>query len=143
MQQIRTEEAHAIQAGAPAVDVGILDSGIDGNHADFKDSDGTSNVDCARGADFTTGGPGVGVPGACVDNLCTLPDDCEGEDCAPGSRVPGFVSRIVSGEAPEADLPRPQPLQDYPPLNEAKPPTATPIRKPKERKIPNRPGATY
>ncbi len=36
MQQIRTDEAHAVQAGNRSVDVGVLDSGIDGNHVDFK-----------------------------------------------------------------------------------------------------------
>ncbi|RYG35366.1 (Fe-S)-binding protein [bacterium] len=35
-----------------------------------------------------------------------------------GNRVPGFVSRLLSGEAPEADQPRAQVLIDYPPLNE-------------------------
>jgi subtilisin family serine protease len=69
MQQIRTEQAHAVQAGSPLVDVGILDSGIDGNHPDFRDAAGVSNVDCARGRDFVPAGPSVAfVPGACVDN---------------------------------------------------------------------------
>ena len=68
MQQIRTEQAHAIQAGSPAVDVGILDSGIDGRHADFRDEDGTTNVDCVRGRDFVAVGPGVGTPDPCTDN---------------------------------------------------------------------------
>lgn len=71
MQQIRTDEAHAVQAGNRSVDVGVLDSGIDGNHVDFKDSDGTSNVDCARGRNsiaFVPDGPGVGTPDPCIDN---------------------------------------------------------------------------
>jgi len=70
MQQIRTDEAHAIQGGIPAVDVGILDSGIDGNHVDFK-KNGVSNVDCARGHNsvtFVPDGPGVGTPDVCSDN---------------------------------------------------------------------------
>ena len=50
------------------VRVGVLDSGIDGNHLDFKDANGNSNVDCADGADFTADGPGIGNPLACVDN---------------------------------------------------------------------------
>ena len=64
------DEAHAIQGGIPAVDVGILDTGIDGNHVDFKKA-GVSNVDCARGHNsvtFLPTGPGVGTPDPCIDN---------------------------------------------------------------------------
>jgi subtilisin family serine protease len=75
MQQIRAPQAHAQkQAGWRAVDVGILDSGVDGHHVDFTDSGipGTlSNVDCARGhnsVSFLPSGPGVGNPDPCVDN---------------------------------------------------------------------------
>ncbi len=70
MQQIRTDEAHDIQGGIPAVDVGVLDSGIDGNHVDFKKGL-VSNVDCARGRDSLAAlppGVGVGTPDPCVDN---------------------------------------------------------------------------
>jgi subtilisin family serine protease len=65
MQQIRTEQAHAVQAGSPRVDVGILDSGIDGNHVDLRD-----NVDCERGRDFvlSEGVSPLGTPEPCVDN---------------------------------------------------------------------------
>ncbi|HVM17094.1 MAG TPA: S8 family serine peptidase [Gaiellaceae bacterium] len=74
---IRAPEAHAIQAGSPLVEVGILDTGIDGEHLDFVDMDGAlyagsrvpySNVNCAKGADFTTPGPGIGNPDPCTDN---------------------------------------------------------------------------
>ena len=69
MAMIRAPQAHAIQGGWSKVDVGILDSGIDGNHVDFKDLSGGSNVDCARGRDFVPLGPGVGgSPLPCVDN---------------------------------------------------------------------------
>ena len=67
MRQIRAAEAHAIQAGSRVVQVGILDSGIDGRHVDFIDSDGT-NVDCGNGRDFVLPGPGVGNPDPCTDN---------------------------------------------------------------------------
>jgi subtilisin family serine protease len=66
-RQIRAPEAHAIQAGSRLVQVGILDSGIDGRHADFAAEDG-SNVDCALGRDFVAIGPGVGTPDPCTDN---------------------------------------------------------------------------
>jgi subtilisin family serine protease len=70
MQQIRTDQAHDVQGGIPAVDVGVLDSGIDGNHPDFKKGL-VSNVDCARGRNsvtFLPTGPGVGTPDPCTDN---------------------------------------------------------------------------
>jgi subtilisin family serine protease len=74
MRQIRTEEAHAIQAGARAVDVGVLDSGIDGRHVDFTDNGvagGPSNVDCTRGRNSLAAlppGVAVGTPDPCTDN---------------------------------------------------------------------------
>ncbi len=71
MQQIRAPEAHAHQAGGRSVDVGVLDSGIDGRHPDFLLDDGGSNVDCARGRNsisFLPSGPGVGSPDPCTDN---------------------------------------------------------------------------
>jgi glycolate oxidase iron-sulfur subunit len=34
----------------------------------------------------------------------------------PGGRIPGFVSRLVSGELPEVDKPQPQSLAKLPPL---------------------------
>jgi len=68
MRLIRADQAHAVTTGSPKVAVGILDTGIDGAHADFVQAGSGSNVDCGRGADFTAQGPGVGIPAACVDN---------------------------------------------------------------------------
>ena len=70
LQQIRTEQAHQTQAGIAAVDVGVLDSGIDGRHPDFLKA-GVSNVDCARGRDSLASlppGVAVGSPDPCTDN---------------------------------------------------------------------------
>jgi hypothetical protein len=67
MNQIRAPQAQQTLSGSLNVRVGVLDTGIDGNHLDFV-SNGRSNVDCASGADFTFEGPGIGIPAACVDN---------------------------------------------------------------------------
>ena len=71
MDQINAPRAHDRQAGRRAVDVGILDSGIDGRHPDFLLDGAGSNVDCARGRNsvsFLPAGPGVGTPDPCTDN---------------------------------------------------------------------------
>jgi subtilisin family serine protease len=71
MQMIRAPQAHNFQAGSRAVDVGILDSGVDGRHPDFLVDGKGSNVDCARGRNsvgFLPSGPGVGTPDPCTDN---------------------------------------------------------------------------
>ncbi len=71
MALIRAPQAHNFQAGARSVDVGILDSGIDGRHPDFLLDGKGSNVDCARGHNsvrFLPSGPGVGNPDPCTDN---------------------------------------------------------------------------
>ena len=77
MQRIQAPEAHAVQAGAPQVEVGILDTGIDGVHLDFVDAGGPlfgglnplSNVNCEKGKDFVLlNGPGLGDPYPCRDN---------------------------------------------------------------------------
>lgn len=69
MQMIRTPEAHGTQAGWGAVDVGILDTGVDATHLDFALDGGGTNVDCERGRDFVVlVGPGVGSPAPCTDN---------------------------------------------------------------------------
>jgi subtilisin family serine protease len=72
MHMMRVYEAHTIEAGERDVDVGILDSGIDGSHPDFVVGGQGKNVDCARSHNsvefIQDGGPGVGNPDPCVDN---------------------------------------------------------------------------
>ncbi len=70
MKQISTRRAHAVQDGVRRVDVGVLDSGTDGQHPDFT-SGVSSNVDCARGRDSLAvlpPGVAVGNPDPCIDN---------------------------------------------------------------------------
>jgi hypothetical protein len=70
MAMIRSDQAHDIQAGQSAVQVGVLDSGIDGHHVDFTKS-GVSNVDCSKGHDSLAvlpPGVAVGNPDPCIDN---------------------------------------------------------------------------
>jgi len=68
MRQISAPQAHAVQGGRPEVQVGVLDTGIDGRHLDFFKGL-QSNVDCANGRDSVAAGPGVGVPlDPCTDN---------------------------------------------------------------------------
>jgi subtilisin family serine protease len=110
-----TAGAEAVQAGSRLVQVGILDTGIDGNHPDFVDSDG-SNVDCENGADFVPLGPGVDpVPGtedACVDNnfhgthvagiVAARAGNPTGLE--PGPFVPGEPGTGIRGVAPNVTL---------------------------------------
>jgi subtilisin family serine protease len=101
MQQIHAPEAHAYQAGWSAVDVGILDTGIDGAHPDFALDESGSNVDCTRGRNSITfladGGPGAGVADPCIDNAFH------------GTHVAGIVAARandigVAGVAPNVTL---------------------------------------
>ena len=75
MEMIRAPQAHAApngNAGVAAVEVGILDTGIDGTHVDFALDEGGSNVVCTppKAASFTPSpvGTGVGTPIPCQDN---------------------------------------------------------------------------
>jgi subtilisin family serine protease len=85
MAMIRAPQAHAVNGGWSKVDVGILDSGIDGSHVDFRDASGRSNVDCARGRNFVSDGPGIGNPDPCVDNQ------------VHGTHVAGIVAARANG----------------------------------------------
>ena len=91
MRQIQAPEAHALQAGWRKVDVGILDTGIDGLHLDFDDDGlpgGSTNVDCYRGRNsirFMPNGPGVGTLDPCIDNAFH------------GTHVAGIVAAQANG----------------------------------------------
>ncbi len=80
MQQIRAPQAHAVQAGSPLVEVGILDSGVDSTHVDLS-----ANVDCVKARDFVPLGPGIAVGGPCNDNQFH------------GTHVAGIVAGAING----------------------------------------------
>ena len=80
MQQIRAPQAHALQAGSPLVEVGILDSGVDAAHVDLS-----ANVDCVKARDFVPLGPGITVGGPCNDNQFH------------GTHVAGIVAGAING----------------------------------------------
>jgi hypothetical protein len=53
LRDIRASDVHASQIlGSPAVDVAMIDTGIDATHVDFIGSDGRSNVDFERARSF-------------------------------------------------------------------------------------------
>jgi subtilisin family serine protease len=67
-----TRDAHDEQKGNPAVQVGILDTGIDGRHVDLA-----ANVNCGLGRNSINAmvglpdeetNPGIGTPDPCMDN---------------------------------------------------------------------------
>jgi lantibiotic leader peptide-processing serine protease len=72
MKMIRAPQAHGRFGGSRAVDVGILDSGIDSTHVDFTDNGtlaGPTNVDCSRAHVSVPESPAASAvaPGTCVD----------------------------------------------------------------------------
>jgi subtilisin family serine protease len=89
MTMIRSDRAHAKFLGSRAVDVGILDSGIDPTHIDFTDNGlpgGRSNVDCSRGH--------VSVP----ESPASVPlNACSGDSGAHGTHVAGIVAAQLNG----------------------------------------------
>ncbi len=89
MTMIRSDRAHAKFLGSRAVDVGILDSGIDPAHIDFTNNGlpgGQSNVDCSKGHVSVPESP-VGVPA----------NACSGDSGAHGTHVAGIVAAQLNG----------------------------------------------
>ena len=64
---------------------------------------------------------GATIPKRALLDATAQPWRLRASQLYPGQRMPAFVSRLVSGEPPEADLPRPEPVPNYPPLDDAPP----------------------
>ena len=96
MAMIRTPRLTQTQAGSRAVQVGILDSGIDGDHVDFGGAGG-SNVDCALGRDFVALGP----RGSACPILHGQPDARDARGGTVGARANGVG---IVGVAPNVTL---------------------------------------
>jgi len=92
-------EAHQRATGA-GVDVGIIDTGIDGSHPDIA-----PNFDAGRSRNFTTDIPAVDGP--CEVPSCVDPADVDGK--GHGTHVAGTIAAArnglgISGIAPDARL---------------------------------------
>jgi subtilisin family serine protease len=82
------EGAHAIQGGDNRVLVGIIDTGVDGNHPDIA-----PNFDTARSRNFVT--DSVELDGACTYASCVDPAD--EDDNGHGTHVAGTIAAARNG----------------------------------------------
>ncbi len=80
--------AHATQAGDPRVLVGVIDSGIDGNHPDLA-----ANFDRTRSRNFVTDIPDL--DGSCTYASCIDPPDEDGN--GHGTHVAGTIAAASNG----------------------------------------------
>jgi lantibiotic leader peptide-processing serine protease len=100
MEMIRAVEAHAVDQGDDRVTVGVLDTGIQGNHPDLA-----PNFDAAKSRNFTTDIPAI--DGECEYDGCVDPANVD--DDGHGTHVSGTIAaalngRGVSGVAPDVTL---------------------------------------
>lgn len=100
MDMINAVEAHAIEQGDRRVTVGILDTGVQGDHPDLR-----TNFDKKLSRNFTT--DMTDVDGACEFDGCV--DPAGWDDNGHGTHVAGTIAAAlngmgVSGVAPKASL---------------------------------------
>ena len=85
------EGSYAVQVGDRRVSVGVIDTGIDGNHPDIA-----PNFDRARSRNFTTDNPLIDGPcEAEPDGACSDPADVD-ED-GHGTHVAGTIGAAING----------------------------------------------
>lgn len=100
MDMINAPAAHATQTGDNGVTVGILDTGVQGDHPDLA-----ANFDAAKSRNFTT--DIVGIDGACEYAGCIDPAGVD--DNGHGTHVAGTIAASLdgfglSGVAPDVTL---------------------------------------
>lgn len=88
MDMLNRSAAHAIESGDKRVTVGIIDTGVDGNHPDLK-----ANFDFAKSRNFTT--DIVGIDGPCEYAGCVDPADVD--DNGHGTHVAGTIGAALNG----------------------------------------------
>ncbi|WP_233160491.1 S8 family peptidase [Actinophytocola xanthii] len=106
LTSVRSDLARTVQAGNRKVLVGVLDTGVDGNHPDIK-----PNFDAARSRNFTRDIPtdelGQVVDGPCEFRGCV--DPANWDDGGHGTHVAGTIAAAanglgVSGVAPNVSI---------------------------------------
>jgi subtilisin family serine protease len=88
MNMINAPAAHAIQRGDQRVTVGVLDTGIDGNHPDLK-----TNFSMKLSRNFTTDMPDIDGP--CEFAGCV--DPANWDDNEHGTHVAGTIAAAANG----------------------------------------------
>jgi len=91
---IRAGQARNVEAGNPAVLVGILDTGVDRTHPDLA-----PNLDVQRSRNFTSDIP-VDANGMEIDGPCEHPsciDPAGSDDNGHGTLIAGIVAAAVNG----------------------------------------------
>jgi len=100
MKMINADQAHAVTLGSKRVRVGIMDTGVQGDHPDLH-----ANFDYDRSRNFVTDIPEI--DGACESADCV--DPVGEDDNGHGTHVAGTVGAAmngfgVSGVAPKVDI---------------------------------------
>ncbi len=100
MRMINADQAHAITLGSKQVRVGVMDTGVQGDHPDLH-----ANFDYERSRNFVTDIPEI--DGACESTDCV--DPVGEDDNGHGTHVAGTIGAAmngfgVSGVAPKVDI---------------------------------------
>ena len=100
MSMIKADQAHAVDKGDNRVTVGVIDTGVQGDHPDLA-----PHFDKAKSRNFTTDIPAI--DGACEYTGCVDPVDVD--DNGHGTHVAGTIGAVsnglgITGIAPDVTL---------------------------------------